>query len=232
MKVFIFILGISLLALLTFTLSKSWVIFERGIQISVEESQGEETLELKPSGDSLKEAKVIWKNFIYYPTDLSREDGNIGFDKTLNHATNLTFVNLTTGKLRRLFDRKVYIYDFLPGDFSRNESILGEADKSLLDIGNKFILIVMTQDTNKDGYLNQRDRSKVYLYDPGDEKLSDILPENFYFERLFLNTKKNTLALFIRKEQTLNEKNPPLKFFIYDTQSEKGILVDEESILK
>jgi hypothetical protein len=222
-------IGLSLLAILTFSLSKSWMYLDRGINLSDEENPKEEIIEKDPysSDDLLRESKVIWKNFIYYPTDLNKEEGSIGPNKILHHARNLTFLNLSNGKIHSIFEKKVYIYDYFPGDLSIPEGDFPHNKNKFnqIDIGNKFIILIMTIDTNKDGYLNYKDKARVLIYDPLDEKLSDILPENYFFESLLMNTKKNILALVVREWGNKKSVTHPSQFFIYDSILDKGILV-------
>lgn len=226
MRTLLVLFGVSLLALLTFSLSKSWVNFDRGVNINTEETPEVET-EIPLSGDSLKEARVIWKTFLFYAIEPSREEGNIGIPKTLNHARNLSFVNLSTGKVQSVFEKKVYIHDFFPGDLTKEDpSGTAEGEKNGIEIGNKFILIAMTQDTNRDGYLNQKDRARVYIYDPGEEKTTDILPDNYYFDKIFLGTKKNTLVFLVYRDITPAPNKTISQIYIYDTLNERGTLVE------
>ncbi len=223
------------MAILTFSLSKSWMYLDKGINLSDEENPKEEVIEkeINTSDDLLRESKVIWKNFIYYPTDLIKEEGSIGPNKILHHAKNLTFVNLSNGKLRNIFEKKVYIYDYFPGDLSLSDSELTTSKNkgNQIDIGNKFIILIMSIDTNKDGYLNYKDKARVLVYDPAEEKVSDILPENYFFESLLMNTKKNILALVVRQGNDKKSTLFPSQFFIYDSLLDKGILVKtEESV--
>ena len=230
-KVLISLFALSLLAILTFSLSKSWFFIDRGISLAKEDVSKEEQIEKDPiTSDELeKDARVIWKNYVYYPLELSKEEGNIGFDKVLQHAKNLVFINLNTGKLHKVFEKKVYIYDFFPGDFSKKEvvSYEREALQNGIDIGNKFIILLMSEDTNKDGYLNYKDKARVFVYDPMDEKLIDILPENYYFEKLLLNTRKNILCMIVRKLADKRSKQIRSQIFIYDSTTEKGLLVED-----
>jgi hypothetical protein len=99
---------LSLLAILTFSLSKSWNYFDKGINLSDEENTKEEIIEKETgySDEILRESKVIWKNYVYYPSDLSTEEGSIGPNKILHHARNLTFINISNGKLHTIFEKK------------------------------------------------------------------------------------------------------------------------------
>ncbi len=226
---------LSLLAILTFSLSKSWNYFDKGINLSDEENTKEEIIEKETgySDEILRESKVIWKNYVYYPSDLSTEEGSIGPNKILHHARNLTFINISNGKLHTIFEKKVYIFDFFPGDFSVKQNNLSSTENKIdqIDIGNKFIILIMTIDTNKDGYLNYKDKARVLIYDPLEEKLHDILPENYFFESLLMNTKKNNLVMVVRKLSDSKILPRPSQIFIYDTNIDKGILVEDKELV-
>jgi hypothetical protein len=233
LKITILLFCISLLAILTFSLSKSWFFLDRGINLAKEETGKEETVEKEiiQSDEVERESRVIWKSFIYYPTELIREDDSSGPQKILHHARNLTFINLNNGKLHKVFEKKVYIYDYIPGDFSKTQTSFSTQEEitDTIDIGNKFIILVMTIDTNKDGYLNYKDKARIFIYDPLEEKLSDILPENYFYEKILLNTKKNTLAFIVKKLNQTKKESYPSQIFLYDSLNDKGlIIVDDE----
>jgi hypothetical protein len=233
LKITILLFCISLLAILTFSLSKSWFFLDRGINLAKEETGKEETVEKEiiQSDEVERESRVIWKSFIYYPTELIREDDSSGPQKILHHARNLTFINLNNGKLHKVFEKKVYIYDYIPGDFSKTQTSFSTQEEitDSIDIGNKFIILVMTIDTNKDGYLNYKDKARIFIYDPLEEKLSDILPENYFYEKILLNTKKNTLAFIVKKLNQTKKESYPSQIFLYDSLNDKGvIIVDDE----
>ena len=229
LQIILLFIGISLLAILTFSLSKSWFFLDRGINLAKEESGKEETVEkeIVQSDEVERESRVIWKSFIYYPTDLIREDDSSGPQKILHHARNLTFINLNNGKLHKVFEKKVYIYDYFPGDYSKTQTSFSsqEVITDSIDIGNKFIILVMTIDTNKDGYLNYKDKARIFIYDPLEEKLSDILPDNYFYEKILLNTKKNTLAFIVKKLNQTKKETYPSQIFLYDSLNDKGIII-------
>ena len=206
---------------------------DRGINLAKEETGKEEAVEKEiiQSDEVERESRVIWKSFIYYPTELNREDDSSGPQKILHHARNLTFINLNNGKLHKVFEKKVYIYDYFPGDFSKTQTSFSTQEEitDSIDIGNKFIILVMTIDTNKDGYLNYKDKARIFIYDPSEEKLSDILPENYFYEKILLNTKKNTLAFIVKKLNQSRKQSYPSQIFLYDSLIDKGmIIIDDE----
>ena len=106
--------------ILIYSLSKSWLYFEKGVELNEEPQTTSEILVKESPKDTLSEySRVIWTQYLYYPTDLVREAGGFGPEEVMNHAKNITFVNLNTGKTKKLFDKKVYILDYFPGEFKK-----------------------------------------------------------------------------------------------------------------
>jgi hypothetical protein len=169
---------------------------------------------------------VLWKNYLFYPSELVREAGGFGPDEVMNHAKNLTFINLQTGKTKKVFKNKVYIHDFFLGEFQKKNTKNIELQREILDISDRLLIFAMTVDTNKDGFLNQKDLIKVFVYNPVEEKLYDILPEKYYFQKLLFNTNKNILVLII-KELNENKKEEEISsvVFTYNTITKQGNLI-------
>lgn len=229
LKIALLLLLLSLVAVLTYSLTKSWFFFDKGIDLKEEEPIVEEKKTPIPiSSDSvLENAEILWKNYLYYPVEPSVEQGGFGPTEILHHSRNLHFINLQTGKISKLFGKKVYIWDYFPGEFVK-KSIDPEKpeNKKTLDLGQKLLIFAMTEDTNKDGFLNYKDKVKVFVYDPQDDLVSDILPEGYFFERMFFNTAKNLLVLVVNKISIPKEPEEPSKVFIYNTLTKMGIIVN------
>lgn len=214
--------------ILIYSLSKSWFFFEKGVELNEEIVSSEEPVVKEIPKDSLIEnANIIWKNFAYYPTDLSKEAGGIGSDGVMMHAKNLTFVNLTTGKVKRLFEKKVFIWDYFSGEYVKTYLKNNEERKDLLELSNTFLIFAITVDTNKDGFLNTKDKIRLFTYNPAEEELLDIYPEEYYYERLLFNTKKNILITIIKKFDEKKEDTKPV-IYTYDVATKKGMIIQAE----
>jgi len=230
-KAFVVTVMVIIAVILIYSLSKSWLYFEKGVELN-EEPQTTETLVRESPKDTLSEhSRVLWTQYLYYPTDLVREAGGFGPEEVMNHAKNITFLILNTGKRKKLFDKKVYILDYFPGEFTKRIKKNDEIIKETLDIGNRMIIFAMKLDTNKDGFLNNKDLIQVFLYHPQDEKLDEILPEGYFFERLLLNTRKNLLVSIIKKEpdpksKKDDESKPAI--YTYDVVTKKGTIIHGE----
>ena len=230
-KGFVITVMVVIAVILIYSLSKSWLYFEKGVELNDEPQTTSEILVKESPKDTLSEySRVLWTQYLYYPTDLVREAGGFGPEEVMNHAKNITFVNLNTGKVRKLFKKKVYILDYFPGEFIKKIKKNEEVIKETLDIGNRMVIFAMQLDTNKDGFLNNKDLIQIFLYNPQDEKLDEILPEDYYFERLLLNTRKNLIVCIIKKQPNpkLKEDDSKPAIYTYDVVTKKGTIIHGE----
>ncbi|MBP9887097.1 MAG: hypothetical protein KBF93_12425 [Leptospiraceae bacterium] len=229
-KTFVVTVIVIITVILIYSLSKSWLYFEKGVELN-EEPQTTETLVKESPKDTLSEnSRVVWTNYLYYPTDLLREAGGFGPDEVMNHAKNITFVNLNTGKVTKLFEQKVYILDYFLGEFRKKIKKNDEVLKESLDIGNRMLIFAMKIDTNKDGFLNNKDLIQIFIYSAQDEKLDEILPQGYFFERLLLNTRKNLLVCIVKKQPDPKSKVEESKsaIYTYDVVTKKGTIIQGE----
>ncbi|EQA47000.1 hypothetical protein LEP1GSC050_1089 [Leptospira broomii serovar Hurstbridge str. 5399] len=224
-----------IVVILVYALLKSWFVYDRGIEISKSSSNKSETVYVEPDDDLLEHSSVAWGRFLYYPLNLNRDRENFGPRKTLNHAQNLVVVDLLSGKIRKVFTKSVYIWDYF---YAQEETEIVRTNESVepnpdafpgLQTGRKFIVVGMPEDTNKDGYLNQKDSKKVFVYDPITEELIQVLPKKHYLEKFLPDSPKDRLVMIVRREEDITlggKKKPSLPtVFIYDTASKKGQLV-------
>lgn len=186
--------------------------FYEGYEVTVESTDSSEKDKQPLSSDTLDledgNGKVYWKQFFVYPLGLVTEPGGIGPDGYISHARNIYFVNLKSGSVKKLFPRDIYVWDFFPGEFTKKitSNNIDEPKEEVLTIEKKMILIAVTEDSNGDGFLNQKDYRSLFIYDPEKENLESVLPKNYHFRKLIFNTGKNTLALVIGKNLPLTEK--------------------------
>jgi len=240
--VFLFLLLV--VAVLTFSLTKSWRLYDSGYEVtveSVEENKDKDKDNAVEPTDIIDledgSGKVFWKQFFVYPVGLVTEAGGFGPDGITSHARNLYFVNLKSGVVKKLFQRDTYIWDFFAGDFTKKiiSNNIDEPKEDTLTIDKKLIIIAANVDSNKDGVLNHKDAKRIFIYDPDKESLDDILPEGYQFKKIIFNTQKNNLSLVVKKmlvknvaaeNQKLKKVETPIKqeIFSYDVSAAKGIL--------
>ncbi|TGL58023.1 hypothetical protein EHQ58_11545 [Leptospira ognonensis] len=241
--VFLFLLLV--VAVLTFSLTKSWRLYDSGYEVTVETPEELKEKEkdniLDPNADLDLEdgtGKVLWKQYFIYPVGLVTEAGGVGPDGITSHARNLFSVNLKSGTVKKLFLRDIYIWDFFSGEFTKKiiSNNIDEPKEDTLSIEKKLIIIAANLDSNKDGVLNHKDAKRIFIYDPDRELLEDVMPEGYQFKKLILNTQKNNLALVVKKipmntslELEKKKETPAAtvikqEIFSYDVNTNKGVL--------
>lgn len=218
-------------------------MFDRGIKVKEEVATTKETAIQKRNENHLDSAEVIWEKYLYYAIDLEKDTGGYGPDETISRARNLVFINIQTGSMKKLFKKNVFIHDFFPGTFTRKKEIRGAEEPKLesLDLGQRFVILAVEEDTNEDGFLNDKDLKKVFIYHPETETITRPLPGNYYFESLFFNSSQNILAMTVKKhikpkkpDKNLAKKTATdsiedkLFIFIYNVVTHKEKLLQPE----
>ena len=216
-KFFLYVTVFFILAILVFSLSKSWFFWDKGIKVQEENSKETVEKDLPKIPDTtesyihefLENGKIIKNQFVAYPLGLSIETGGspLGGDAFYSHAKNLIFLKLSTGQVVKIFEKDVYIWDYFLGEFNKrtNYTSLGMPSEETLDLKDTFVIFAVTKDSNKDGFLNSKDSKRIYLFDLNSMKLLDIFPENYYFEKLLYNTSSSQIVSVVRKV------SPPVK---------------------
>lgn len=241
-RIFLYSFIILLVGIIIFSLTKSWLVYDRGIQVipvekekSNEESETSVPEKKETWEDWPDNSRIHWKNVLVYPIGLNTESGGLGPDGVMHHARNLITVNLQTGKKRKLFGNSVYIWDYFAGEFNRRTGFSSSDEPRLdsLSLDSKIVIFAATIDTNLDGFLNNKDKKKVFLYDAIKDRLIDVLPEDVFFEKLLWNAGANRLALVVKKGILQGEEDSKQKFefsdplfFIYDANLNKKTIVE------
>ncbi|EOQ90334.1 hypothetical protein LEP1GSC202_2182 [Leptospira yanagawae serovar Saopaulo str. Sao Paulo = ATCC 700523] len=238
-RVGVFLFFLLILAVLTFSLSKSWRLYDGGYEVTVETPESKEKDNSPEPTDSLDledgNGKIYWKQYFIYPHGLVTESGGFGPDGILSHARNLYSISLKDGKVQKLFTHDVYIWDFFVGEFSKKSvsNTIDDPKEDVLQIEKKLLIFAVTEDSNLDGVLNYKDHKFVFLFDPDTNQLDSVLPTGFHFRKVLYNSSKNHLTLILGKNPEILMKNqkkklpePPIKLhlFDYDVVSAKGTL--------
>ncbi len=206
-RIGIFLVFLLVVSVLTFSLTKSWKIYESGYEVTVESSDDKEKDKEIPNETTgaidLEDGtgRVLWKQFFLYPIGLLTEAGGFGPEGIMSHSRNLISLNLKTGSTKRLFPRNVYVWDFFPGDFSKKivYNNIDEPKEDTLSLERRLVILAATVDSNADGVLNHKDYKRLYLYDPDKEVLTDVMPAGYQFRKIIFNTQKNQLVLVVKK---------------------------------
>ncbi|XDD43669.1 hypothetical protein AB3N58_04760 [Leptospira sp. WS60.C2] len=239
LRVGVFLFFLLILAVLTFSLSKSWRLYDGGYEVTVETPESKEKDTSPEPTDSLDledgNGKIYWKQYFIYPHGLVTESGGFGPDGILSHARNLYSISLKDGKIQKLFPRDVYIWDYFASEFAKKSvaNTIDDPKEDVLQIEKKLLIFAVTEDSNLDGVLNYKDHKYVYLFDPETNKLDSVLPVGFHFRKLLFNSAKNHLTLILGKNPEPQQNNqrkkqpePSVKLHVYDYDvvSSKGIL--------
>jgi len=202
-----------------FAFVKSWFYFNRGVQV-VTTRQEPLTVHKPRSLNYLENADIVFNKYLFYPLELSEESGGFGPDELLHRARNLHFINLVTGRKKKIFKNNVYIHDYFPGVFSRQKAINRFESPVIqsLDIGRKFVIIGAETDSNNDGFLNRKDDLKLFVLDLDTFRLKQILPDNYSFENIYYNAVKNRMVIQVSREEA-GERD--YKILIYNASSGK-----------
>jgi hypothetical protein len=238
---------ILIIGILVFTLTKSWLVYDRGVEVEVEpvKKDTSETKDEIPDSlntseenevslDWAENSRIHWKNTLVYPVGLNTESGGLGSDGVQHHAKNIIVVSLGSGTQRKLFPKSVYIWDFFPADFQKKSgfTISDEPRFDSIHLEGKMLIFAATIDTNEDGFLSNKDKKKIFVYDSNSEKLTEVLPESVFFEKLLWNAGKNRLAIVATK--VIHKADRPKDFsnvsapllFIHDFNLNKNSLLE------
>lgn len=239
-RIFIFVVFLGVAGILVYSLSKGLFMLDRGIKVKEETGKQEKIREeiVRKSTPEFEDSRMVFEDFLYYAVDLNKGSGGYGPDEILSQAKNLVFINIKTGSLKKIFRDNVFIQDFFPGSFTRKKEIRGfdEPEIESINIGERFIIIAVVNDTNDDGFLNQKDEKKVFVYHPASENLTTVLPGDYYFDKLYYNTAKNHLAFLVKKQiKTKKKKKEEAQeeerhyFYLYNVTSNKGKIISPSS---
>ncbi|MDF3818278.1 hypothetical protein P3G55_00115 [Leptospira sp. 96542] len=234
----VFLFFLLVLAVLTFSLTKSWRFMDGGYEVSVEQPDAKEKDYLPEPSDQLDledgNGKIHWKQFFIYPHGLVTEQGGFGPDGILSHARNIYSINLKNGNVQKLFQRDVYIWDFFVGEFAKKTiaNNIDEPKEDMLSLDKKLVILAVTEDSNLDGVLNHKDYKQLFLFEPDSAKLEKILPEGYHFRKLLYNSQKNHISMILGKnpviqsdrKRRLVDLQVSQHLYDYDTNTAKGIL--------
>ncbi len=121
--------------------------------------------------------------------------------------------DLITQKKKQLFDKPVLIktlyYPAFSKDTLNNKTVKRD-----------FILVsVYNDDTNNDGFINQKDLRRFYLFNSNGEKQSQIVPENYSVFKSEYDSDNDLMFVFARLDKNKNgetDESEPINIFWLD----------------
>lgn len=158
-------------------------------------------------------------NFLYNETELENGNnwnGNLipGLEGVYGYNfVNVSHYDLLTNKRKELFDKPVLVKTLYYPAFSK-DTLNNKAVKR------NFVLVsVYNDDTNKDGFINQKDLRRFYLFNINGERQNAIVPENYSVFKSEYDSDNDLLFVFARLDKNVNgqiEDNEPTNIFWLD----------------
>ena len=158
-------------------------------------------------------------NFLYNDTELEKGNnwnGNLipGLEGVYGYnLVNVSHYDLLTNKRKELFDKPVLVktlyYPAFSKDTLNNKAVI-----------RNFILVsVYNEDSNKDGFINQKDLRRFYLFNSNGERQNAIVPENYSVFKSEYDSDNDLMFVFARLDKNANgqiEDNEPTNIFWLD----------------
>ena len=158
-------------------------------------------------------------NYLYNETELSiGNNWNKNLIPGLEGAYGYNLVNIShydiqNNKQKNLFEKPVLIKTLYYPSFSKDTLNYKPIKR------NYFLISVYNDDTNKDGFINQKDLRRFYLYDSNGEKQKQLVPENYSVFKSEYDSDNDFMFVFARLDVNKNgqiEDNEPINIFWID----------------
>lgn len=158
-------------------------------------------------------------NNLYNDTELAQGNnwnGNLipGFEGVYGYnLVNISHYDLQRNEKKALFARPVLIKTLYYPSFT-NDTLNYKVVKR------NFIMVsAYNDDTNKDGYINQQDLRRFYLFDSNGERQNPLVPENYSVFKSEYDSDNDLMYVFARQDKNANgqiEDNEPVNIFWID----------------
>ena len=158
-------------------------------------------------------------NYLYNETELSI--GN-NWNKNLipglegvygYNLVNISHYDIQNNKQKNLFEKPVLIKTLYYPSFSKDTLNYKPIKR------NYFLISVYNDDTNKDGFINQKDLRRFYLYDSNGEKQKQLVPEIYSVFKSEYDSDNDFMFVFARLDVNKNgqiDDNEPINIFWID----------------
>ncbi len=158
-------------------------------------------------------------NYLFNETELEKGNnwnGNFmpGLEGIYGYnLVNISLYDIKTNKKKDFFDKPVLIktlyYPAVSRDTLNNKIVK-----------RNFILVsVYNEDTNKDGFINQKDLRRFYMFNSNGERQNQLVPENYSVFKSEYDADNDFMFVFARLDKNTNgqiEDNEPINIFWVD----------------
>lgn len=158
-------------------------------------------------------------NYLYNDKELEKGNdwnGNLvpGLEGVYGYnLVNISHYDLSNNKRRELFDKPVLIKTLYYPAFSK-DTLNNKVVKR------NFILVsVYNDDSNKDGFINQKDLRRFYLFNTNGERQNALVPENYSVFKSEYDSDNDIMFVFARLDKNSNgqiDDNEPTSIFWVD----------------
>ena len=129
------------------------------------------------------------------------------------NMVNISHYNINEYKQQNFFEKPVLIRTLYYPAFSKDTVNYKPVTR------NYFIISVYNDDTNKDGYINQKDLRRFYLYNINGERQKALVPENYSVFKSEYDPANDYLYVFAQLDNNNNgivDEGEPIHVFWID----------------
>lgn len=129
------------------------------------------------------------------------------------NLVNISHYDIQNDKRKDFFDKPVLIKTLYYPTFSK-DTLNNKIVKR-----NYFLISVYNDDTNKDGFINQKDLRRFYVFDSNGEKQKQLIPENYSVFKSEYDSDNDFMFVFARLDTNKNgqiDDNEPTNVFWID----------------
>lgn len=158
-------------------------------------------------------------NYLFNDTELGQGNnwnGNLipGLEGVYGYnLVNISHYDLQSKTKKELFDKPVLIKTLYYPSFSKDTL-------NTKNVKRNYILVsVYNDDTNKDGFINQKDLRRFYLFNSNGERQNQLVPENYSVFKSEYDSDNDLMFVFARLDKNANgqiEDNEPINIFWVD----------------
>ena len=129
------------------------------------------------------------------------------------NLVNISCYDLKSKTKKELFDKPVLIKTLYYPAFSKDTL------NSKVVARDYMLVSVYNDDTNNDGFINQKDLRRFYLFNSNGEKQNELVPENYSVFKSEYDSENDLMYVFARLDKNANgqiDNNEPISIFWVD----------------